>query len=136
MREVAHVIFENERGELLLYLRDNKPGIPFPRHWDLFGGHLDEGETPEEALVREVEEELGIELTSFQFFRRYECLAGDAYPNIKHVYTASIAIPADELQLGEGERLQYFARHEILGLKIANILKDVLLDYIDANGGM
>ncbi|GAA1563595.1 hypothetical protein GCM10009789_15870 [Kribbella sancticallisti] len=31
----------------------------FPGIWDIVGGHLEDGETPEQALVREVEEETG-----------------------------------------------------------------------------
>jgi len=62
MKKIAAIILENDQGELLLYLRDNKPGIPFPLHWDLIGGHVEEGETPEEALVREVKEELDFDL--------------------------------------------------------------------------
>jgi RimJ/RimL family protein N-acetyltransferase len=31
----------------------------FPEIWDIVGGHLEEGETPEQALGREVEEETG-----------------------------------------------------------------------------
>jgi 8-oxo-dGTP diphosphatase len=34
---------------LIIYLRDDKPDIPFPNHWDLIGGHVEEGETPEQA---------------------------------------------------------------------------------------
>ena len=67
MKEIAAIILENDKGEFLLYLRDNKPGIPFPDHWDLIGGHVEEGETPEEALVREVKEELDIDLKEYTF---------------------------------------------------------------------
>lgn len=37
----------------------NKPGV-----WNFFGGHIDPGETPHQALVRELAEETGIERSS------------------------------------------------------------------------
>jgi hypothetical protein len=43
MKKIAAVILTNPDGELLLYLRDNKPGLPFPHHWDLFGGMWSRG---------------------------------------------------------------------------------------------
>jgi 8-oxo-dGTP diphosphatase len=132
MKEIAAIIFENDRGEFLLYLRDNKPTIPFPDHWDLIGGHVEEGETPEQALVREVKEELGLELKDYKFFRRFECLTGDAYENIKYIYTGRINIPVEEITLYEGVRPQYFSREEIPYVKFANILKEIVMEYINS----
>jgi len=62
MKHIAMVLLFDRHDRLLIYLRDNKPEIPFPNHWDLFGGHVEEGEAPEEALVRELKEELGVDL--------------------------------------------------------------------------
>jgi len=130
MKQIAAIIFENDNEELLLYLRDNNPAIPFPDHWDLIGGHVEEGETPEEALVREVKEELDLELKDYSFYKKYECLTGDAYENIKFIYTGRIDIPLEDITLLEGVRPQYFKRSEIAGVRLANILKSILLDYI------
>jgi len=132
MKQIAAIIFENDKGELLLYLRDNKPGIPFPLHWDLFGGHVEEGETPEEAVVREVKEELGYDLKEFKFFKKYNCQEGDAYPNVKYIYSGRINIPIEEITLYEGDHARYFRREEIRGLKFANILKIIVLEYLNS----
>lgn len=131
MKEIAAIILENDKGEFLLALRDNKPGIPFPNHWDLIGGHLEEGETPDEALVREVKEELNIELKDYSFYKKYECLTGDAYENIKYIYTGKINIPIEEITLLEGERPQFFSRNEIPNVKFANIIKSIVMEYIN-----
>jgi len=130
MKEIAAIILENDKREFLLYLRDNKPDIPFPDHWDLIGGHIEEGETPEEALIREVKEELDIDLKDYTFYKRYDCLTGDAYENIKYIYYGKINLPIEEITLMEGVRPQYFSRAEIPNVKFANILKSIVMNYI------
>jgi 8-oxo-dGTP diphosphatase len=130
MKIIAAIILENDKGEFLLYLRDNKPDIPFPDHWDLIGGHVEEGETPEEALIREVKEEIDIDLKDYTFYKKYECLTGDAYENIKYIYYGKINLPIEEITLLEGVRSQYFSREEIPDIKFANILKSIVMNYI------
>jgi len=131
MQKIAAIILENDRGEFLLALRDNKAWIPFPNHWDLIGGHVEEGETPEEALIREFKEELGLDLRDYKFYKEFECLEGDAFENIKYIYTGKINIPIDEITLHEGQKAQYFTKEEIPDVKFANIIKSVVMDYIN-----
>lgn len=42
------------------------PGVPLEGHWTLPGGGIDWGEHPDDALVREVHEETGLRLESFE----------------------------------------------------------------------
>ena len=51
-------------GDVLAYLRDDKPGIPFPGMWDLPGGGREGDEDPVSCALREVEEEFGIAIGS------------------------------------------------------------------------
>lgn len=46
--------------KLLIYKRDNFPGIPFPGKLDFPGGGREGKETPEECVLRELEEEFSI----------------------------------------------------------------------------
>lgn len=60
LHPVVHLHVFNSRGELYLQKRPDWKDIQ-PGKWDTaVGGHIDYGETPEEALRREVREELGI----------------------------------------------------------------------------
>jgi 8-oxo-dGTP diphosphatase len=52
------------QGNVLLGLR--APHKTYPDCWDMFGGHIEAGETEVETLVRELGEELGINPTQFQ----------------------------------------------------------------------
>jgi 8-oxo-dGTP diphosphatase len=130
MQKIAAIILENDKGEFLLALRDKKSWIPFPDHWDLIGGHVEDGETPEEALVREYKEELGLDLSDYKFYKEFECLEGDSYENIKYIYTGRINIPVEEITLYEGQYAKYFTKEEIPDVKFANIIKRVVMDYI------
>jgi len=130
MQKIAAIILENDNGDFLLALRDNKSWIPFPNHWDLIGGHVEEGETPEEALVREYKEELGLELKEYKFYKEFLCLKGDAFENIKYIYTGKINLPIDEITLYEGQYARYFTKEEIPATKFANIIKSIVIEYI------
>ncbi|HEU4344138.1 MAG TPA: NUDIX domain-containing protein [Candidatus Binatia bacterium] len=132
MKQIAMALLFDRHGRLLIYLRDNKPEIPFPNHWDFFGGHIEEGETPEQALVREVREELGIELRQWNFFRIYACEEGDAYPNLKYVYWAKIDKIAPELTLYEGSRLMSISLEQRKDVRFANILGQILEEFIES----
>ena len=60
LHPVVHLHVFNSKGELYLQKRPEWKDIQ-PGKWDTaVGGHIDYGETPEEALIREVGEELGI----------------------------------------------------------------------------
>lgn len=53
-------------GKLLVYQRDNKPGLRFASLWDFFGGGREARESPVECLIRELQEELEIAINSDQ----------------------------------------------------------------------
>lgn len=44
----------------------------YPDIWDIFGGHIESDETKEEAMVRELGEELGIEVINYEFLESYK----------------------------------------------------------------
>ncbi len=50
----AGIILLNSNNEVILLLRDDKAGIPFSNMWDIPGGMVEVGETPEEAARREM----------------------------------------------------------------------------------
>lgn len=61
-------------ARLLVYQRDDKPGIPWPGLWDLPGGGRENGETPLQCVRRETWEEFGLLIGARQvgWRRRYD----------------------------------------------------------------
>jgi 8-oxo-dGTP diphosphatase len=59
---VAAAIF-SEKGEILLARRP--AGKPLAGFWEFPGGKIESGESPQQALIRELQEELGITATTF-----------------------------------------------------------------------
>ena len=84
--------------------------------------------------MREVKEELDLDIKEYKFWKKYVCLSGDVYDNTKYIYTAKFNIPIEEVTLLEGQYPRYFSRKEIPNVKFANIIGSIVMDYInDAN---
>lgn len=113
----AIIVFDD--GKYLLQLRDDKPGIFFPAHWGLFGGGVDAGEQPLDALRRELREELGLAAEEPRRLTRFEF---DLVPmGLTRIYREffELRLPvavAPSLRLGEGAALGLFTRDELLAL--------------------
>ena len=111
----AGIILLNSNNEVLLILRDNKPGIPYPDMWDIPGGQIENDETPDETIRREMNEELGIKnLTEIKLFNIFTS------ENITdYIYWKRIDLDPDEINLTEGQRIEYFSIERIKQTKLA-----------------
>jgi mutator protein MutT len=103
LHPVVHLHVFNTQGDIYLQRRPEWKDIQ-PGKWDTaVGGHIDYGETPEEALRREVREELGITDFIPEFVDKYvfesqrECEL--VYVN-RTTYNGPISPSTDELDGG------------------------------------
>lgn len=120
--KVAAVVLINEKKEILFYLRDNKQTIPHPNKWCLLGGHMEEGETPFEALKREIKEEINFNITENNFIGVMEDLVG----NLVYIFKHKITKELEDMTLNEGQRLGYFKLDEAQNIDMPQVLKDFL----------
>jgi 8-oxo-dGTP diphosphatase len=86
VRVVAGLL-ENSDGQVLITQR--RPQAFMPLKWEFPGGKVEPGETDQQALVRELQEELGIEVQVGEHFMGLV----HKYPNFSidfHVYRCSL----------------------------------------------
>ena len=104
-------------GRYLMQLRDEKPMIFFPGHWGLFGGGIEPGETPEEALFRELDEELALRPERADIFTRFDFdLTTLGQKRVfRLIYEVPItAAEAASVVLGEGAAVAALTAEDIL----------------------
>ena len=100
VRAVVAALILREQQVLICQRR---PGQPMEMQWEFPGGKIEPGETPEQAIHRELQEELGIEAT-----------IGPCVATVRHNYRNGGAV-----------HLQFFTVHEYQGTLENKIFNDV-----------
>lgn len=132
-KEVAKIILIND-NKVLLHLRDNKEYLPSANMWSLLGGIIDEGEKPEETIIREIKEEIGIEIKNPTLIKVQNRKEVDLDVT-DYIFKDVISCELSELTLTEGQKIEYFDYETALPLNISphfkkhilNILKDLIV---------
>ncbi|MBP0019352.1 MAG: NUDIX domain-containing protein [Cyanobacteria bacterium SBLK] len=120
----ADIILLNHEEKVLLVLRDDKPSIPCPNTWALLGGYIEENELPAEAIRRELQEEIDLDLEKVQFFKEYSWEQCDEY-----IFWYKIDLDLTKIHLKEGQRLAYFSRTELKDLDFASHYGEILMEF-------
>ena len=80
---------ESEKGEYLMLHRVKKKNDVNHDKWIGVGGKFEDGESPEDCLLREVREETGLTLTRYRFRGVVTFVAEGYETEYMHLYTAS-----------------------------------------------
>ncbi|GAB3859764.1 NUDIX domain-containing protein [Dactylosporangium cerinum] len=114
-RRVAVVFLVDPQGRVLMQHRDSHAKVS-PNQWAMPGGKIEEGETPEEAARREVQEETGLTVTTLEHYvtsTRPSVTTADGLVEM-HVYCAPTDATQDEIVLGEGQAMVFLTPEEAL----------------------
>ena len=112
MREIAKAVI-HKNHKYLFQLRDNDDSISYPNKWSFFGGEVDKGENFEEALKRELLEELHWCTNKLSFLAKDT----DKMTNCNiNYYLVHCELPDHKLILGEGQAMKWFTIQEIMDL--------------------
>ncbi|MCA2218419.1 NUDIX domain-containing protein [Jidongwangia harbinensis] len=118
--DVALVLLVDSSGAVLLQHRDDRTSVS-PNQWSLPGGHVEPGETPEQAAHRELLEETGLTVGELRPLwsgpRPYE--AGFPHTVIVHVFRGATDASPQDVVVGEGRAMVFVPREKLLDLNLA-----------------
>ncbi len=115
-------------SRILLYLRDDKPDISYPNHWALLGGQIEAGETPERALEREIQEEIGCQAHALSFVGRLDVVNNPlCEDHIIYLFEGEVHNRLEDMRLTEGQKLSSFTMEEFRTLAFPDFLRVFIL---------
>lgn len=120
----------NRHDEILLQQRDDKPGLPYAGHWTFFGGAVEAGESADEAVARELEEELELTLP-LRFWQKYVCPARtipDKVITYNTLFVAQLEREQTPTVLHEGQGMGWFDAESAQRLELAFMQSPYLME--------
>lgn len=108
LKQVAAAIIEID-GRILLTRR--APGENLAGYWEFPGGKLESGETPQHCIVRELREELGVEVSA------HEVLAESPHEAITLIAVRTEMVP-QPLQLTVHDAAEWVRPEDLLDYRL------------------
>ena len=131
LRVTAALIRRN--GKILIAQRLNNGR--FANKWEFPGGKIDPGETPEEALLRELQEELGIEAKITALYS--ETIHPYEYGQIRQfTFWVEFAGTPDDICLREHQSMAWVTPEEMSGYDFAGADLAVLKKLVEENSSL
>ena len=124
----AGALILNAKGEAFL-MRSHK----WRDKYVIPGGHIELGETIEEALVREIREETGLEIHDIEFIGFQEFIFDDAYWKRRHFIFFDYVCRTDSVEVvlnDEGQAYAWVPLEEALTFPIEPYTRHTIETYI------
>ena len=112
--KMTTLCYIEKEGKYLMLHRVKKHHDINAGKWIGVGGHVENGETPEECLLREVKEETGLVLTAYRLRGLVIFLSDVCEPELMCVFTAD-AFDGEMIECDEGE-LAWVEKSDVLAL--------------------
>lgn len=113
-------ILRNKEGKILFQLRDKNGRNP--NKWGIFGGGIKKNETPEQAVIRELKEELGIVTSRSDFIKEHNI------PLVNyHIFQIKLRKIPKKSDLREGKRMKLMTKEEFFKTKNAILRVKIFL---------
>src|SRR6516162_3841217 len=115
------------KGQCVLFVQKRTKDAPFaPDMFGIFGGEIEDGESPETALLREVREELDYQPRNVRFFRKYDHVDFE-----EHVFVTEVDETFEnEIRVLEGQYGTFLNESELQSEKLMDVDRIVFSDVL------
>jgi 8-oxo-dGTP diphosphatase len=125
-RKVAIVLFYDDNKNILI--QDRRAISKHGEEYGFFGGHIEKDETPEQALKREIKEELGIKIAGYRLFKHYHHILREMNREVDRFVFLAKMPDTKNLEVNEG-KIAVMKFEDSFGLKMVpgdiEILKEI-----------
>jgi 8-oxo-dGTP diphosphatase len=115
-KKVALIVFYDRHKRILM--QDRKGISKRGEEWGYFGGKIEEGETPEEAVVRETKEELDFDLQDHKFIGIFKNKVSDDFIVERYVFISPLEGKLSKFRQLEGSGMKLFSIEEAKKVKM------------------
>jgi len=128
MKEVSRAIIIDDEGRVMLGKRARGTAAGL---YGLIGGKPDQDESPQEAIIREVKEETGLDFEPFPYL---EMLDSSSDPNEPWMVYYFVGTVSGELELEPNEvaAIVYLSENELGTVQIAFDHRERLIEYFQS----
>lgn len=116
---INYILINNDR-KILLQKRENRKGIRCPGMWCIPGGRVEEGDSPQKTLIKEVKEETGLDIITYD-----EVLCDLTYPWKENNRFFIVLIGDEKISSNEG-KMVWKTMDQVKKLKLAGNQNEVL----------
>ena len=116
--------YNSDAKEILLHKRDDKT-TKYPNKWAFFGGSSEEGETPVDTFIREIQEELGVRLRNEEVKPLYDYFNPE-FATHRNIFYVLRQTKKEEMTLGEGADFDWIPLNMVVTYDLTpSTLKDI-----------
>lgn len=113
--DFALIVFYDDQQRVLL--QDRRGYSKWGEEWAFFGGHVETGETHEQAMLREAAEELQCNPEDYEFIGIHQNVHGDLL-YYGSVYVAPIGDLREQMVVSEGSGAEFFTLADAKSMRL------------------